>query len=158
MKRIGIFFDTGNVYHSCLRKYNRKVNFRKLHDFAACAQTVICAIAYGVGSINNVKYVRCLVDGGFAEVNIKKPKCFVDGSKKADQDLTIASDVFKFLEQLDVVVLITADGDFAPVVKLCRERGKHVVVIGCTISFELKEVANQCFEIGEELLETPEAA
>lgn len=152
MENVGIFLDVGNLYHTCKTKFGRKINFQKLYDFCTSGNITPVAIAYGVGAAKNKGFKQVLLSAGF-EVNFKTPKTFADGTKKADQDLTIAADIFRNMKQFDTIVLGSADGDFAPVLQLCNDIGKKTFVIGCGISHELKEVANGYQEIGESLLE-----
>ncbi len=151
--RIGIFVDISNLYHTCMRKYGRKVNFRALSKLMDAGE-ITHSICYGVGCSGNEKFINYLKSVGFRGVNIKKPKAFSDGSVKADQDLQIASDVMRYINDYDVLVLVSADGDFAPILQLAKDKGKHVSVFGCDISFELKNVAHSWREISEAMLET----
>lgn len=157
MERVGIFVDVGNLYHTCLRKFNKKINFKKLVSFCCAGGIVKHAIAYGVGASNNRNFKKCLYDAGFLKVDFKTPKLFSDGTKKADQDLTIAADILRYIDDYDVVVLCSADGDFAPILKLCADKGKQTIAVGCEISHELKEIAQAWWEIGDDLLEAHNA-
>ena len=42
---------------------------------------------------------------------------FAGGQKKADWDVGIAVDAIKLAEKLDVIVLVTGDGDYLPLVE-----------------------------------------
>lgn len=156
--RVGVFVDISNVYHTCLRTYGRKVNFKKILAHISSKEAVVKCIGYGVASTNNDKFINYLHSTGFKEVNVKKPKAFSDGSMKADQDLQIASDILRYVDDYDVLALVSADGDFAPVLKLCKDKGKRVVVVGCGISFELINIADVCTEITEAMLESDKTA
>lgn len=151
VRRIAVFADVGNLYHTCIKKFNRKVNFKKLLEWCNIGNSI--AIAYGVSSTNDKGFKKCLYDAGFKEINFKTPKVFSDGTKKADQDGQMMTDIFRRIEEFDTIILCSADGDFAPCLQLCRERGKEVIVIGCEISHELKDVAIAFQEIGEDFLE-----
>lgn len=157
MQRLALFVDVGNLYHTCIRKFNKKVNFKKLFDFCTRDSKVTHAIAYGVGASNNRNFKRCLYEAGFKKVDFKTPKAFSDGSKKADQDPKIFADIFRYLDDYDVLVLCTADGDFADILQIAAERGKTISIVGCGISHELKAITNLYWEIGEDLLEPTNA-
>lgn len=157
MRRLALFVDVGNLYHTCIRKFNKKVNFKKLFEFCTTDAKVTHAIAYGVGASNNRNFKRCLYEAGFKKVDFKTPKAFADGSKKADQDPKIFADIFRYLDDYDVLVLCSADGDFADILQIASERGKSISIVGCGISHELKAIADFCWEIGDNLLEPTNA-
>jgi uncharacterized LabA/DUF88 family protein len=155
LMRVGIFVDISNLYHSCMRKFGRKVNFRKMLELLLEPKdTVTHSICYGVGSSGNVKFFNYLKNVGFQEINIKQPKSFSDGTTKADQDLQIASDIMRYIDDFDALILVSADGDFAPILQLAIDKGKHVCVFGCGISFELTKIAHHWWEVPESILET----
>lgn len=53
-----------------------------------------------------------------------------DGSwKTVGDDIQIATDMMKEVKSSDVVILITGDGDFVPVVKQMQSRGAKVIVV-----------------------------
>ncbi len=152
--RVGVFVDISNLYHTCQRKYGKKVNFRKLLGLLIEKDEVTKSICYGVGSSHNNAFISYLKSAGFQEINIKKPKSFSDGTIKADQDSQIISDIARYMDDYDRLVLVSADGDFAPILQLAKDRGKHVCVFGCGISFELSNIAHATFEVSEAILET----
>lgn len=158
--RIGIFVDISNLYHTCIRKYDRKVNFRKLLHllFDKKEDTVSKSICYGVGSTHNEKFINYLKSVGFQEINMKKPKAFDDGTTKADQDSQIIADIARYMDEFDRLILVSADGDFAPILQLAKDRGKHICVVGCGISFELSNIAHSWWEVPETILETDKTA
>lgn len=157
--RVGIFVDISNLYHTCNRKYGRKVNFRKMLKLLIEEKDSISkSICYGVGSTHNEKFINYLKSVGFRDVNIKKPKGFSDGSMKADQDSQIIADIARYMEDFDRLILVSADGDFAPILQLAKDRGKHVCVFGCGISFELSNIAHSWWEVPETILETDKTA
>jgi uncharacterized LabA/DUF88 family protein len=47
---------------------------------------------------------------------MKDLQIFAGGAKKADWDVGIAVDTIKIAEKLDVIILVTGDGDYIPLV------------------------------------------
>jgi uncharacterized LabA/DUF88 family protein len=85
---------------------------------------------------------------------VTKPlKRFADGSMKANFDIELAIDILTMSDRLDVVVLMSGDGDFRRVVELVASRGVRVEVVafGETASAELKTVADAYVDIGQHL-------
>ena len=150
--RIGVFADVSNLYFCCREKYNKKLNYEKLLKFAEGKDNLIKAIAYGIYSTDCNGFKNALKNIGWS-VNFKNPKSFADGSKKADCDVLLIMDIVRNIDMVDKVILCTADGDFAPLVQWCHEKGRMVHVIGCNISHELKDVVDGYTEISEEFLE-----
>ena len=53
---------------------------------------------------------------------------YASGLKKADWDVGIAVDAIKMLDMVDVVVLVSGDGDFIPLVEYMKNHGRIVEV------------------------------
>ena len=60
-------------------------------------------------------FFEALSQQGF-QVIIKDLQVFTGGAKKGDWDVGIAVDSIKLAEKLDVLVLVTGDGDYLPLV------------------------------------------
>lgn len=154
--RVGVFADVSNLYFCCRDKFKRKLNYEYLLKFCSRKQNLIRGIAYGIETTDSTSFKKALSQSGW-EVKFRTPKAFSDGSKKADQDVNIAMDIVRIIDMVDVLVLCSADGDFAPVLKWCKEKGRLTIVYGCGISHELKEVVDEWHEIDESFLEKPNA-
>ena len=157
MRRIGLFVDVGNLYHCLRKKYKGKLSYKKLFEYVADLGDIQIAIAYGAQIGKEAQgFINCLKQFGY-ETKFKQPRTFkikADSIKrKADWDVGIAVDIIRYLDQIDMVVLGTADGDFEPIVQYAREYGKIIVIIGTGISHELTHSADECIEIPESLLE-----
>lgn len=72
---------------------------------------------------------------------------------KADWDVGIAVDIMRIINRVDILVLGSADGDLAPVIEWAKEQQCKTIVCACNISRELREVADEIFEIDEFFLE-----
>ena len=157
MKRIGIFADVSNLYYCIRKKYRgKKLDYRKYYEFIVDFGEISQAIAYGAQIGNEAAgFIHALKAIGF-QAKYKVPKQYYEDNKtrrKADWDVGITIDVVNMAERLDIIVLGSADGDLAPLVDWCRQKGIDVIVIACGISRELKDTANEYIEIPESLLE-----
>jgi uncharacterized LabA/DUF88 family protein len=76
---------------------------------------LIRATAYVVKAETDegVSFFEALSQLGF-EVKIKDLQVFAGGAKKGDWDVGIAMDAIKLAPKLDVIVLVSGDGDYLP--------------------------------------------
>ncbi len=116
-QRVGVLVDVSNMYHSAKNLYKKKVNFKELLKTAVGNRKLIRATAYATKteSGDEINFFEALSQQGF-EVKMKDLQIFAGGAKKADWDVGIAVDAIKLGNKLDVIVLITGDGDYIPLV------------------------------------------
>ncbi len=114
---MGVFVDVSNMYHSAKNLYKRRVNFKEILKEAVAGRKLIRAVAYVIKteSEEGASFFEALNQQGF-EVKMKDLQIFAGGAKKADWDVGIAVDTIKMADKLDVIVLITGDGDYIPLV------------------------------------------
>ena len=152
-QRVGIFIDTQNLYHSAKNLYNAKVNFQKLVKEVIDGRVLVRAIAYVIQTESGEEnsFFDALVKAGI-ETKIKDLQTFSSGAKKADWDLGIAVDAMGMSSKLDVVVLVTGDGDFVPVVEYIKFTGCQVEVVtfGKSCSSLLRNTADDFFDLSED--------
>lgn len=73
-------------------------------------------------------FFAALTDAGI-ELRLKDLQIFADGSKKADWDVGMAVDAIRTANSLDVIIIVSGDGDFTPLVDYLRwGMGKYVEV------------------------------
>ena len=154
-KRIGIFLDVSNLYYSVYRRYKCKLNYVQYYKYVAELGDIVQAIAYGSQRDNEAaNFITCLEKIGF-EPRYKTPKIINDKDKvkiKANWDVGIVVDIIQMVDRLDLVIMGTADGDFAPLIAYLKTKGVNVIVLACQISHELSNLT-QSIEIPESLLE-----
>lgn len=124
-QRVGIFVDVQNMYHTAKNLYNANVNFANILKEAVGERKLIRALAYVIRSqtIEEEGFFEALQNQGF-ELKIKDLQIFFGGAKKGDWDVGIAMDIMRLSSKLDVVVLVSGDGDFTELLK-------HVKALGC---------------------------
>jgi uncharacterized LabA/DUF88 family protein len=151
--RVGVFVDMQNLYHSAKNLYNARVNFAELMKLAVQDRQVVRALVYvvkGGESAEEQKFFDALEKSGL-ELKMKDLQVFAGGAKKADWDVGMAVDVIAMAKQLDVVVLVTGDGDFVPLVDYLQHNGLIVeaVSFGRSTSLKLKEIVNNFVDLDE---------
>ncbi len=116
-QRVAVLVDIQNLYYSARVLYNKKVNFKNILLEGVARRKLIRAIAYGITTLegSEEKFLEALVKHGF-EVKTKDLQIFPGGAKKGDWDVGIAVDAIKLSKNLDVIVLISGDGDYLPMV------------------------------------------
>ncbi|HCB55694.1 hypothetical protein A2239_01160 [Candidatus Uhrbacteria bacterium RIFOXYA2_FULL_40_9] len=146
-QRVGIFIDTQNMYHSARHLFKRRVNFQNIFTDAIADRKIIRAIAYVIRTKTEEEqpFFEALTKIGI-ELQEKELIEFFSGAKKADWDVGLAIDVVRMVDMLDVIVLVTGDGDFCPLVEYVQSRGRIVELIS------FKETTNA------KLLETVDAS
>lgn len=123
-QRVGVFVDVQNMYYSAKNLFGAYVNFAKILESAVAERKLIRAIAYVIKAQirEEQKFFEALEYQGY-EIKMKDLQVFAGGIKKGDWDIGIAIDAIKLSRQLDVVAIVTGDGDFLPLVEYLQYHG-----------------------------------
>lgn len=123
MKRLAVFVDVQNIYYTTRQAFARQFNYRALWQELAALGEIHCAYAYAIDSNNagQEKFQHALRHIGF-EVKLKPYIQRRDGSAKGDWDVGIAIDVLEEAEAVDMVVLLSGDGDFDLLLERVRDK------------------------------------
>ncbi len=116
-QRVAIVVDVQNIYYSARVLHRKKANFKSLLKEAVAGRKLIRAIAYGITTVDGSeeKFFESLEKEGY-EVKSKDLQIFKGGQKKGDWDVGIAIDAIKLSKSVDVIVLVSGDGDYIPLV------------------------------------------
>jgi uncharacterized LabA/DUF88 family protein len=128
-QRVGVFIDVQNMYYAA-RQLKGKLDFDALLSAAVTRRRLIQATAYVVESKDNdqSQFIEMLQKRAI-KVQRKTLKVRADGSMKGDWDMELALDILDAAPSLDVVVLVSGDGDFTSLVKRVKAMGPRVEVI-----------------------------
>lgn len=152
-QRVGIFIDTQNIYHSAKVLFQARVDYKEVLETAIRGRRLIRAFAYVIKSDveEESKFFDALNELGI-ETRMKDLQVFFGGAKKGDWDVGIAIDIVRMLDKLDVVVLISGDGDFTELLKYVKSRGvkAEVIAFSNSTSSMLLEEVDQFYDLGEE--------
>ena len=150
--RIGVFVDVSNMYHSAKNLYKSRVNFRELLRIATANRQLVRAVAYVVKSDTEEEkaFFNALEKSGY-ELKSKDLQIFPGGMKKGDWDVAVAVDAISLSKQLDVVVIVSGDGDYEPLVDYLKFSGVIVEVVGFkrSSSARIIEAANNFIDLEE---------
>jgi len=158
-QRVGIFIDVQNVYHSAKHLHKSHVNFNQLIKTLTADRFLVRSLAYVVksdhlpqpegGARSEGLFFEALKKAGI-ELRLKDLQVYPDGSKKADWDVGMAVDAVRLANTLDVIILVTGDGDFIPLVHYLKwGLGKQVELAAFpkTCSGKLREVADKFIDL-----------
>jgi uncharacterized LabA/DUF88 family protein len=152
-QRVAVFIDVQNMYHSAKNLYNSKVNFAGILKTAVGDRKLIRAFGYVVRTKTGEEkpFFDALIKLGI-ETRVRDLQEFFGGMKKADWDVGITVDAIKTASSVDVVVLVSGDGDFIQLVEYLKNQGKRaeVLAFGKSASAKLKETADEFTDLGEE--------
>ncbi len=128
-ERVGVFIDVQNMYYSA-RQLKGKLDFDALLQACVLDRRLIQASAYVVESkeIDQSGFIAMLQQRAI-EVRRKTLKVRADGSMKGDWDMEMALDILDMAPKLDVVVLVSGDGDFTSLVRRVKTMGPKVEVV-----------------------------
>lgn len=152
-QRVGVFIDVQNLYYSAKNLYRQKVNFGNILKTVVADRRLIRAIAYVVRteSGEETPFFEALINLGI-ETREKDLQIFYSGMKKADWDVGLTVDAIRLAPSLDVIILISGDGDYVPLIEyLQKSSGKRVEVaaFGETVSSKVIDVVDSFVDLSE---------
>lgn len=149
-QRVAVLIDVQNLYYSAKNLYRRKVNFRAILKQAVSNRKLIRAFAYVVKTKSGEErpFFEALLSLGI-ETRIRELQEYWGGVKKADWDVGITIDAVRISPWVDVIVLCSGDGDFAPLVEYLKNQGKRLEIIafGRTTSSRLIDAADEFYDL-----------
>lgn len=152
-QRVAVFVDVQNLYYSARNIYNSRINFNAVLDAAVGGRRLIRAIAYVVKADmpEEQSFFEALEKAGF-EVKAKELQTFAGGHQKGDWDVGIAMDIIKQMNKVDVVVLASGDGDFAPLLEYLQMTGQltETIAFGKSTSAKIKELTDNFIDLDED--------
>lgn len=153
-QRVGILVDVANMYHSAKNLYKKRVDFKEILKNTVAGRKLIRATAYvtKTETEEEMHFFEALSQQGF-EVKMKDLQIFAGGAKKADWDVGIAVDAIKLADKLDVIVLVTGDGDYLPLVSYLQNTKGCLVEVAAfrqTASNKLIEEADDFINLSED--------
>lgn len=155
--RLGIFVDVPNVMYAAERQ-KVKLDYGKLLDFLTRGRELVRASAYSPISdetgerFDTQRFVQPFANLGYRLVT-KPHKRYADGSMKANFDVELALDVMVMSDRLDIVSLVSGDGDFRRLVELVAGKGVRVEVVAFSQSTaqELRGAADQYIDLNDHI-------
>ena len=151
-QRVGIFIDTQNMYHSARDLFGARVNFGRLVEVVVADRRLVRAVAYVIRTATGEEkpFFDALKHAGI-ETREKDLQIFMGGGKKADWDVGLVIDAIRMSPLLDVVIIVSGDGDFVPLVEYLKYHGLQVEVAAFrgTTATKLVEAADSFTDLAE---------
>jgi uncharacterized LabA/DUF88 family protein len=158
-QRVGIFVDVQNMFYAAKHLYGSKLNFARLLEAIVRERRLVRSIAYVVQTpeIDQSNFLAMLRSNGY-EIRSKELKQRPDGSAKGDWDMGLALDALALSDRLDVVAIVSGDGDFVELVQYLKARGVRVEVYSFPYSTaeELRNNATEYYQMGTEMVINPQ--
>jgi len=154
-QRLAVYVDVQNMFYSAKALYQRKLNFELLLKKIVGGRELVRAIAYIIQApdVDQSGFINFLHQIGF-EVKSKELKVRPDGSAKGDWDMGIAIDTISMADRVDVISLVSGDGDFSDLLRHLKARGVRCEVYafpGSTAE-ELRYTATEFIPLDSDVL------
>ena len=123
-KNVAVFVDVANIYYSA-RGQEVDVDYVALLKAATKGRDLIRAYAYSgldPENENQRKFIDFLGKNGYKVVH-KDIRKFGDGRMKANLDIELVVDLFRLADRMDIAVIVSGDGDFAPAIRALQDGG-----------------------------------
>ncbi len=151
-QRVAVFVDIQNMYYSAKNLYSAKVDFRAVLGEGVDNRQLIRAFAYVIKADVGTErdFFDALYKIGF-EVKEKELQVFYDGAKKGDWDVGLCMDVVRMVSKIDVMVLVSGDGDYVDLLQYAHSQGvrTEVIAFGKTASAKLFEEADYVIDMSK---------
>lgn len=155
--RVAVLVDVQNVFYAARDQFNGKLDFAKLLKRAVGKRALVRAVAYCVTcpGTEPEKFHNSLKLHGY-EIRERMLKIISEGVTKGDWDVGITIDAMNIARDVDVVIIVSGDGDFVDLVEYLKTTGKRVEAMcfhGATANELIQSVSSYRW-IDEDLLIT----
>ena len=149
-RNVAIFVDVANVFYAA-KAAGVDIDYVTLLKTLTANRDLVRAYAYtGLDPDNeNQKAFHNFLARNNYKVVSKDVRKYGDGRFKANLDIELVVDLVRLAPKLDIAVVISGDGDFAPAIRAVQDMGVRVEVVSfrANTSSDLVEVADQFIEI-----------
>jgi uncharacterized LabA/DUF88 family protein len=149
-KNVAVFVDVANIFYAA-KAAGADIDYVTLLKAAVAGRDFVRAYAYtGLDpeNENQRNFHSFLARHGYKVVS-KDIRKYGDGKVKANLDIELVVDMMKTARNLDVAIVVSGDGDFAPAIRAVQEMGVRVEVISFrgNTSSDLMDVADVFYDI-----------
>ena len=149
-KNVAVFVDVANIFYAA-KAAGVDIDYVTLLKSASAGRDLVRAYAYtGLDPDNeNQRNFHDFLRRSNYKVVSKDIRKYGDGKVKANLDIELVVDMMKTARNLDIAIVVSGDGDFAPAIRAVQEQGVRVEVISFrgNTSSDLIEVADQFTDI-----------
>ena len=149
-RNVAVFVDVANVFYAA-KAAGVDIDYVTLLKTITANRDLIRAYAYtGLDPENeNQKAFHNFLARNNYKVVSKDVRKYGDGRFKANLDIELVVDLVRLAPKLDIAVVISGDGDFAPAIRAVQDMGVRVEVVSfrANTSSDLVDVADHFIEI-----------
>ena len=151
-KNVAVFVDVANIFYAA-KAAGADIDYVTLLKSAVAGRDFVRAYAYtGLDpeNENQRQFHSFLARSGYKVVS-KDIRKYGDGRIKANLDIELVVDLMRTARNLDIAVVVSGDGDFAPAIRAVQQQGVRVEVISFrgNTSSDLIDVADQFIDIAQ---------
>jgi uncharacterized LabA/DUF88 family protein len=149
-KNVAVFVDVANIFYAA-KAAGVDIDYVTLLKAGSAGRDLVRAYAYtglDPDNENQRNFHDFLRRHGYKVVS-KDIRKYGDGKVKANLDIELVVDMMKTARNLDVAIVVSGDGDFAPAIRAVQEMGVRVEVVSFrgNTSSDLMDVADQFTDI-----------
>jgi uncharacterized LabA/DUF88 family protein len=149
-KNVAVFVDVANIFYAA-KAAGVDIDYVTLLKASTAGRDLVRAYAYtGLDPDNeNQRNFHEFLRRSNYKVVSKDIRKYGDGKVKANLDIELVVDMMKTARNLDIAIVVSGDGDFAPAIRAVQEQGVRVEVISFrgNTSSDLIDVADQFTDI-----------
>jgi uncharacterized LabA/DUF88 family protein len=151
-KNVAVFVDVANIFYAA-KAAGVDIDYVTLLKSAIAGRDFVRAYAYtglDPDNENQRQFHSFLARHGYKVVS-KDIRKYGDGRIKANLDIELVVDMMRLARNLDIAVVVSGDGDFAPAIRAVQQTGVRVEVISFrgNTSSDLIEVADSFTDIAQ---------
>ncbi|HTK45953.1 MAG TPA: NYN domain-containing protein, partial [Patescibacteria group bacterium] len=149
-KNVAVFVDVANIFYAA-KAAGVDIDYVTLLKASSAGRDLVRAYAYtglDPDNENQRNFHDFLRRHGYKVVS-KDIRKYGDGKVKANLDIELVVDMMKTARNLDIAIVVSGDGDFAPAIRAVQEQGVRVEVVSFrgNTSSDLMDVADQFTDI-----------
>ncbi|HEX8026050.1 MAG TPA: NYN domain-containing protein [Candidatus Limnocylindrales bacterium] len=129
-KNVAVFVDVANIFYAA-KAAGVDIDYVTLLKASSAGRDLVRAYAYtGLDpeNENQRNFHDFLRRHGYKVVS-KDIRKYGDGKVKANLDIELVVDMLKTARNLDIAIVVSGDGDFAPAIRAVQEMGVRVEVV-----------------------------
>jgi uncharacterized LabA/DUF88 family protein len=129
-KNVAVFVDVANIFYAA-KAAGVDIDYVTLLKAASAGRDLVRAYAYtglDPDNENQRQFHAFLARNGYSVVS-KDIRKYGDGKVKANLDIELVVDLMRTARNLDIAVVVSGDGDFAPAIRAVQQTGVRVEVI-----------------------------
>jgi uncharacterized LabA/DUF88 family protein len=129
-KNVAVFVDVANIFYAA-KAAGVDIDYVTLLKASSAGRDLVRAYAYtglDPDNENQRNFHDFLRRHGYKVVS-KDIRKYGDGKVKANLDIELVVDMMKTARNLDIAIVVSGDGDFAPAIRAVQEMGVRVEVV-----------------------------